>query len=84
MSSHYATLCEKSIPRVMNIEANNDPVVVIAPVERGINIDYNVGTRCVIKLSFSNLVKLKPNSVYLISYLDDFTSYFVKSPLENG
>ena len=84
MSSHYATLCEKSIPRVMNIEANNDPVVVIAPVEMGINIDYNVGTRCVIKLCFSNLVKLKPNSVYLISYLDDFTSYFVKSPLENG
>ena len=84
MSSHYATLCEKSIPRVMNIEANNDPVVVIAPVEMGINIDYNVGTRCVIKLGFSNLVKLKPNSVYLISYLDDFTSNFVKSPLENG
>ena len=37
-----------------------------------------------IKLGFSNLVKLKPNSVYLISYLDDFTSNFVKSPLENG
>ena len=83
MSAHYASLCEKSIPRVMNIEASNDPVVLITPVEYGINIDYNVNTRCVLKLGLSKLVKLKPNSVYLISYLDDFTSNFVKSPF-NG
>ena len=85
MSLHYASLGEKSIPRIMNIEEHNQPIILTAPVEKGINIDYNVRTRCVIKLGFSNLVKLKPSSVYLISYLDDFTSGCVKSPLfENG
>ena len=83
MSSHYATLCQKTIPRIMNIEEERNPLVLIAPVEACINIDYNVNTRCVIKLGLSKLVKLKPNSVYLISYLDDFTSDLVKSP-SNG
>ena len=84
MSAHFANLCEKSIPRVMNIEGLNSPVVVSAPVIRGINIDYDVGSRCVLKLGFSKLVKLKPNTVYHLAYLDDFTSSCVKSPLPGG
>ena len=84
MSPHYASLCEKSIPRIMNIEECEQPIVLTAPIERGINVDYNVGIRCVIKLGFSDLVKLKPNSVYFISYLDDFTSVCAKSPFTNG
>ena len=80
MGAHFANLCEKSIPRVMNIETMDSPVVVTAPVSRGINIDYDVGSRCVLKLEFSKLLKLKPNSIYHLAYLDDFTSSCVKSP----
>ena len=84
MSAHFANMCEKSIPRIMNIEALDSPVVVTAPVCRGINIDYDVGSRCVLKLEFSKLLKLKPNSIYHLAYLDDFTSSCVKSPSLDG
>ena len=51
MSAHFANMCEKSIPRIMNIEALDTPVVVTAPVCRGINIDYDVGSSCLLYTS---------------------------------
>ena len=84
MSSCYAVLSGLKVPRIMNIEAIEDPFKIVIPVRFGIVIDYGQHKRTVLRLDLSDMLKLKPDSVYQISFLDDFTSDSVKSPDING
>ena len=85
MSSCYAVLSGKKVQRIMNItETLKGPFRIVIPVKLGIVIDYGLHKRTVLRLDLSNMVKLKPDSVYHISFLDDFTSDIVKSPFTNG
>ena len=84
MSSCYAVLSGLKVPRIMNIESIKDPFRIVIPVRFGIVIDYGQHKRTVLRLDLSDMFKLKPDSVYQISFLDDFTSDSVKSPDING
>ena len=84
MSSCYAVISGKKVPRIMNIETAKTPFRIVIPVTCGIVIDYGQHKRTVLRLDLSNMVKLKPDSIYQISFLDDFTSDSVQSPDLNG
>ena len=62
MSSCYAVLSGKKVPRIMNIESINDPFKVVIPVKFGIVIDYGLHKRTVLRLDLSDMIKLKPQT----------------------
>ena len=84
MNSDSVVLNKEEIPRIMSVSEGSGPLKIHFPVKTGIDINYDGHHRTVLKVDVDNNIRLRPNSVYHVSFYDSFTDNRVISPDNSG